>query len=664
MAQYGASFGPAQKDPLLDAFYVELGSIDARVMQRNKARNELCFALTSQQIGLVDLTPEALMFYARAHMDACGDRAYAERPGVHLAWQALVRMGHFGPGTPSTLALARARRPRSVEQLVDQYHLSNQGVRTLLIDYLRHRSSEGMDHNTLQALSRTLASTFWKTVERVSPGQQDLHLSPATYALWLEDVSVVRTPAGTHPRTDLHNILMTVRALYLDLQSWSAIEPERWAQWVAPCPLPASATSGYSQERRRQSERIANRTRERQPMLPAMTAHVERERQATLEFLTRASAAAIDETFEHVGARFTRVATDREHKDFDRSGAARVRVRSHRTGDILNLQMAEDRAFWDWALLGVLRLAGVRQEELLELTQLSVRQYTRPGGEVVALLVIAPSKGDRERVIPMSAELFHIVAAIIGRHTSSGRTIPALQRWDPYESTVGPALPYLFQNSQGPVARCNSVGWLNDALARICLDVAAEHPQFEGLRFTPHDLRRLFATELVNNGLPIHIGAALLGHTNLQTTRGYVAVFNEDVVRHYQQYLERRRAQRNSEEYRPVTPEEWGEFEEHFDKRKVELGTCGRPYGTPCAHEHACIRCPMLHVSPDMLDRLNELETDLHARRDIAQTKGWIGEVEGIALTLSFLARKRTDLERLSATKTTALGLPGVGAPA
>lgn len=35
----------------------------------------------------------------------------------------------------------------------------------------------------------------------------------------------------------------------------------------------------------------------------------------------------------------------------------------------------------------------------------------------------------------------------------------------------------------------------------------------------------------MNNGLPIHIGAALLGHLNLQTTRGYVAVFNEDVVR-------------------------------------------------------------------------------------------------------------------------------------
>jgi site-specific recombinase XerD len=32
----------------------------------------------------------------------------------------------------------------------------------------------------------------------------------------------------------------------------------------------------------------------------------------------------------------------------------------------------------------------------------------------------------------------------------------------------------------------------------------------------------LFATDLVKNGLPIHIGAALLGHLDIQTTRGYV----------------------------------------------------------------------------------------------------------------------------------------------
>jgi hypothetical protein len=39
---------------------------------------------------------------------------------------------------------------------------------------------------------------------------------------------------------------------------------------------------------------------------------------------------------------------------------------------------------------------------------------------------------------------------------------------------------------------------------------------------TSADTSRIFTTELVNSGLPIHIGATLLGHLNIQTTRGYV----------------------------------------------------------------------------------------------------------------------------------------------
>jgi len=48
-------------------------------------------------------------------------------------------------------------------------------------------------------------------------------------------------------------------------------------------------------------------------------------------------------------------------------------------------------------------------------------------------LVIAPSKTDRERIIPMSAELFAVVAAIIRRHTQQGRPVPLIQRYDNHE---------------------------------------------------------------------------------------------------------------------------------------------------------------------------------------------------------------------------------------
>jgi hypothetical protein len=148
----------------------------------------------------------------------------------------------------------------------------------------------------------------------------------------------------------------------------------------------------------------------------------------------------------------------------------------------------------------------------------------------------------------------------------------------------------------------------------------------------------------------------LLGHLNLETTRGYVAVFNEDVVRHYQAHLARRRQMRPTTEYRPVTDDEWAEFEAHFDKRKVELGNCGRPYATPCEHEHACLRCPMLHIDPKMIGRLDEIETDLHSRRARAQDEGWLGELEGIDLTLTFLDGKRADAKRLSQLPPTRLG--------
>lgn len=54
----------------------------------------------------------------------------------------------------------------------------------------------------------------------------------------------------------------------------------------------------------------------------------------------------------------------------------------------------------------------------------------------------------------------------------------------------------------------------------------------------------------------------------------------------------------------------------------------------------------MLHVNPKMLGRLDELETDLLARRQRAETEGWTGDVEGIDLTLTFLRTKRDDTER------------------
>lgn len=667
---YHRVFLTIQNDPLLDRVADRIRASQMSHRYHARALNHLTFALTSQAIPMSDLTPAALLDFAFAYRDAV-PAASADRWPVHLIWDVLVELEHFPPSVPPTLRLAMIGSRRSIPQLVDQHGIRHAGVRQLLVDYLEHRAVEGMDYSSVDGLARLLARNFWGVVEQINPGQADLRLDERTYRAWREEIAVVRGKDGsTRPRRHLTSLLTAVRAFYLDLQSWAPDAPERWAQWVAPCPVPITTDRSYTRARARLTERMADRTRQLQPLLPLLVQHVAERRRHHEDLLDAASGAEPDAVFEFAGNRYRRLpvssATLRA-RQLRGLPEDRIRLRildgeagdspderamgaGTETGTEVVVQHEVKRSFWTWAVVEVLRLTGIRIEELLELSQLSVRQYRRANNELVALLVIAPSKSDRERVIPMPPELLHVIAEILRHHQRAGRPVPMVRRWDYHERELSPPLPLLFQHQVGPIPRGFSPNYVLRVLARACEEVAATHPGFAGTRFTPHDFRRVFATDLVNNGLPIHIGAALLGHSNLQTTRGYVAVFDDDVVRHYQQFLSRRRGLRPAEEYRPVTDEEWTEFEAHFDKRKVELGSCGRPYATPCAHEHACIRCPSLHVNPTMLFRLDALEADLLARRDHAEQQHWLGELEGLDLTLDHLRRKRDQTRRLAVT--------------
>lgn len=66
----------------------------------------------------------------------------------------------------------------------------------------------------------------------------------------------------------------------------------------------------------------------------------------------------------------------------------------------------------------------------------------------------------------------------------------------------------------------------------------------------------------------------------------------------------------------------------------------------------------MLHVNPKMLPRLAELEADLLDRRARAEAEGWIGETEGIDLTLTFLRPKRDETQRRTQQPPVDLGIP------
>jgi integrase len=634
----GPTLQVAEQDPLLDKFVEEVARSGRTVGAQREALFDVAAVLVTQGIRLADLTPEALLHYAlesrQLHAARLGPRTNRRLPG-HVAWDVLAEMQHFPPGAPPRLTACFTTRQLSATEIVGRYQLRNDEIRQLLIDYLSIRRPT-CDYGSFARLAIDLVNTFWKAIEQLNPTQADLHLPEATYAAWRH--GLVQRPDGTI-RLNNEAVLGTVRAFYLDIQQWSVEDPARWARWAAPCPIPAGIYRQTRASKRRVNERIASRVRERQPLLPALVERVDSERVRLAELLTIAAAANLGETFTFRGRAYRRT-----NSGYDRAQVARgvnpVRVVDVETGEPIRVTVEEDAGFWAWAIVETLRLTGVRIEELLELTQLSVRQYARPNGEVIGLLVIAPSKTDRERILPMSAELFHVIATIVRRLTRTNRTVPLVSRYDIYERTWSAPMPFLFQRAIGGRSVI-AAGTVRDMLQRLCDELADTRQGFARHKFTPHDFRRLFATDLVNSGLPIHIGAKLLGDLDLQTTQGYVAVFEEDLIRHYQDFLARRRAQRPLDEYTTPTQVEWAEFEEHFDRRKVELGSCGRPYGTPCQHEHACIRCPVLHVDPKMLPRLIELERDLRDRRRRAKHEGWTGEIEGIDLTLRCSPRRR-----------------------
>lgn len=59
---------------------------------------------------------------------------------------------------------------------------------------------------------------------------------------------------------------------------------------------------------------------------------------------------------------------------------------------------------------------------------------------------------------------------------------------------------------------------------------------------------------------------------------------------------------------------------------------------------------------------LKEIEDDLLARRARAAREAWLGEVEGIDLTLTFLRQKREETKRLARVAPVELGIPVIAA--
>jgi integrase len=411
-------------------------------------------------------------------------------------YQVLRDLGLLGEHAPRRFRQLRAGIQLTPEQLVDRYGLACRPIRDLLVSYLRERQPS-LDYNSLNNLSYHLAKRFWKDLEVHHPGIDSLRLTPEVAAAWRERVRTKQPPGSATdageaiPRISYRECLVKVRAFYLDLSQWALEDPARWAPWVAPCPVGRDVE--HRKVKRHRKARMDARTRERLLVLPVLVATVERRRLAAAQLLAAAQAVEPGHPFTANGNRLNRLGIW--------SGKLLV---TDSTGSRRDLRREEEYAFWAWAAVNVLRMTGIRIEELMEITHHNLIQYRLPTtSEIVPLLQIAPSKTDAERLLVVSPELADVLSASIVRVRNGTSTVPLVPAYDWHECVWMPPAPVLFQRGFGAETRAISHGTIRKMIKAALADTGLTDPVDGGpLNYTPHDFRRLFITDAILNGLP------------------------------------------------------------------------------------------------------------------------------------------------------------------
>ncbi|RUM97719.1 site-specific tyrosine recombinase XerD [Pseudaminobacter arsenicus] len=153
------------------------------------------------------------------------------------------------------------------------------------------------------------------------------------------------------------------------------------------------------------------------------------------------------------------------------------------------------------ALVEVLYATGLRVSELVSLPLSVALRDER--------FFIVRGKGDKERMVPLSAKAREAMRAWLGERG----TMPA------YEDN-----PYLF-----PAA--SESGHLPRQIFARDLKALAARAGISAAKISPHVLRHAFASHLLHNGADLRAVQQLLGHSDISTTQIYTHVLEERLVR-------------------------------------------------------------------------------------------------------------------------------------
>lgn len=362
---------------------------------------------------------------------------------------------------------------------------------------------------------------------------------------------------GTEDRTTPHTWLVDIRVFFADISTW-ATEPDSPFAGHAPASVVLTrhdlADTGFAKARKRAEARLTSTVLDLQREIPNIRAYALRRWHDAEQAL---------------------------HADpHDKAVIA-----------------AERTAFWDWGLLELLLTSGLRIEEACELTTFDVLRRSLPDGRLYYLLHIKPSKFGRARVIPIGDQLGRAIAEII-RHVRGfygTDHVPLVDRRDEHEKRPLPRAPYLLQGIRHPSAV--NTNTIRGRLRWLSERAEAKHADGGPLILTPHDCRRVFASEHLNAHTPVHVIQALLGHATINTVMIYAKLYPDQFITDYRKAMRGLYTDLYGRDANTTPTEaEWAEFTASCSLRDMGTHVCALPTGEHCPRGLVCLGCG--HAQP------------------------------------------------------------------
>lgn len=147
------------------------------------------------------------------------------------------------------------------------------------------------------------------------------------------------------------------------------------------------------------------------------------------------------------------------------------------------------------ALVVVLWRGGLRVQEALDLRP---RDIDLDQG----LVNVRHGKGEKQRIVGIDAMAIAVIEQWLFARSKLG---------------IGGQAPLFAQITSGRLGEPLSQSYVRQALKRLARSAGIEK------RVHPHGLRHTLASSLANEGAPLHLVQAQLGHSSLATTERYIA---------------------------------------------------------------------------------------------------------------------------------------------